>query len=71
MESFSPLSAIIGGVLIGLSAAVLWIGNGRIAGVSGIFGTHRRAERPHPLAHRLSGRDHCRRCLWARCCFPG
>ena len=38
MESFSPLSASIGGVLIGLSAAVLWIGNGRIAGVSGIFG---------------------------------
>ena len=38
MESFSPLPATIGGLLIGLSAAVLWIGNGRIAGVSGIFG---------------------------------
>lgn len=38
MESFSPLSAAIGGALIGLAAAVLWLGNGRIAGISGIFG---------------------------------
>jgi len=38
MESFSPLSAAIGGSLIGLAAAVLWLGNGRIAGISGIFG---------------------------------
>ncbi len=38
MESFSPVPATIGGVLIGLSAAILWIGNGRIAGISGIFG---------------------------------
>lgn len=38
MESFSPLSASLGGSLIGLAAAVLWLGNGRIAGISGIFG---------------------------------
>ena len=38
MESFSPLSAAIGGSLIGLAAAVPWLGNGRIAGISGIFG---------------------------------
>ncbi|MEO8683454.1 MAG: YeeE/YedE family protein [Devosia sp.] len=38
MESFSPVSAAIGGSLIGLAAAVLWLGNGRIAGISGIFG---------------------------------
>lgn len=38
MESFSPLSAALGGGLIGLAAAVLWLGNGRIAGISGIFG---------------------------------
>lgn len=38
MESFTPLSAAIGGTLIGLAAAVLWLGNGRIAGISGIFG---------------------------------
>ena len=38
MEAFSPLSAALGGVLIGLASAVLWLGNGRIAGISGIFG---------------------------------
>ena len=38
MEFFSPVPATIGGLLIGLSAAILWIGNGRIAGISGIFG---------------------------------
>jgi uncharacterized membrane protein YedE/YeeE len=38
MEFFSPLSAVLGGSLIGLAAAVLWLGNGRIAGISGIFG---------------------------------
>ena len=38
MEHFSPVSAAIGGALIGLSAALLWLGNGRIAGISGIFG---------------------------------
>lgn len=38
MESFSPLTAALGGILIGLASAVLWLGNGRIAGISGIFG---------------------------------
>ncbi|MDB5505823.1 MAG: hypothetical protein JWR75_461 [Devosia sp.] len=38
MDSFSPLPATLGGLLIGLAAAVLWLGNGRIAGISGIFG---------------------------------
>lgn len=38
MENFTPVSAAIGGILIGLSAAVLWIANGRIAGISGILG---------------------------------
>lgn len=38
MENFAPVPAMLGGVLIGLSAAILWIGNGRIAGISGIFG---------------------------------
>lgn len=37
MENFTPLSAIIGGALIGLSAALLMALNGRIAGVSGVF----------------------------------
>ena len=38
MDNFTPLPATIGGLLIGLSAAILWLGNGRIAGISGIFG---------------------------------
>lgn len=38
MDAFTPLSAASGGLLIGLAAAVLWLGNGRIAGISGIFG---------------------------------
>jgi hypothetical protein len=38
MDNFSPLTATLGGLLIGLATAVLWLGNGRIAGISGIFG---------------------------------
>ena len=38
MENFTPLTATIGGVLIGLSATILWAFNGRTAGVSNIFG---------------------------------
>ena len=38
MEHFTPISASIGGLLIGLSATLLWIANGRIAGISGIVG---------------------------------
>lgn len=38
MENFTPYSAMIGGVLIGLAAALLWVANGRIAGISGILG---------------------------------
>lgn len=38
MENFSPISALIGGALIGLSAGLLWVINGRIAGIAGILG---------------------------------
>ena len=38
MEHFTPISALIGGALIGLAAAILWLGIGRIAGISGIVG---------------------------------
>ena len=38
MDHFTPLSAAIGGGLIGLAAALLWLGIGRIAGISGILG---------------------------------
>ena len=37
MANFTPLSAAIGGALIGLSAVLLMLLTGRIAGVSGIF----------------------------------
>lgn len=35
---FTPLSALIGGVLIGTAAALFMLFNGRIAGISGIVG---------------------------------
>lgn len=38
MEHFTPLTATIGGVLIGLATTVLWLFNGRLAGVSTIAG---------------------------------
>jgi len=38
MDAFTPVPALIGGGLIGLASALLWLGNGRIAGISGIFG---------------------------------
>jgi len=38
MTSFTPLSAAIGGGLIGLAVAMLMLLNGRIAGISGIAG---------------------------------
>ena len=37
MENFTPVSASIGGALIGLSAVLLMAFNGRIAGISGIL----------------------------------
>jgi len=36
-SNFSPLAGLLGGILIGLSAGILLIYNGRIAGVSGIL----------------------------------
>lgn len=38
MANFTPASAAIGGGLIGLSAVMLMLFMGRIAGISGIFG---------------------------------
>jgi uncharacterized membrane protein YedE/YeeE len=38
MANFTPASAAVGGGLIGLSAVLLMLLTGRIAGVSGIFG---------------------------------
>ena len=38
MENFTPQSATIGGILIGLAATVLLLTQGRIAGISNIVG---------------------------------
>lgn len=37
-DAFTPWSSLAGGALIGLSAALLILGSGRIAGISGIVG---------------------------------
>jgi len=38
LQAFSPVTALIGGALIGASAALLVLLHGRIAGISGILG---------------------------------
>lgn len=38
MTEFTPLSGAIGGLLIGLATAILLLGSGRVAGISGILG---------------------------------
>ena len=38
MSTFDPISALLGGALIGLASALLMLLNGRIAGISGILG---------------------------------
>ena len=38
MENFTPISGLIGGLLIGLSTTLMILFNGKIAGISGIVG---------------------------------
>ncbi|MEQ9812324.1 MAG: YeeE/YedE thiosulfate transporter family protein [Azospirillaceae bacterium] len=38
MENFTPVSALTGGALVGLAAVLLMAFNGRVMGISGIFG---------------------------------
>lgn len=38
MTTFEPVSATLGGLLIGLAAGLLLLANGRIAGIAGILG---------------------------------
>jgi uncharacterized membrane protein YedE/YeeE len=38
MAHFTPISSLIGGAMIGLAASLLLLGDGRIAGISGIVG---------------------------------
>src|ERR1700722_4970805 len=37
MSSFTPIASILGGSLIGVSASLLLLSNGKVAGISGIF----------------------------------
>ncbi|WP_078084111.1 YeeE/YedE family protein [Microbulbifer mangrovi] len=46
-NAFTPLSALAGGLLIGLASAWLILMNGRIAGISGILGGLLNNERGH------------------------
>ena len=38
MDDFTPVSALVGGLVIGTAAALLLVFNGKISGVSGILG---------------------------------
>lgn len=38
MEQFTPIASLIGGAMIGLAASLLLLGDGRVAGISGIVG---------------------------------
>lgn len=38
MTEFTPISGLVGGLLIGCASMLLLVGSGRIAGISGIFG---------------------------------
>lgn len=38
MEHFTPVASLLGGMLIGLSASLLLLCDGKIAGISGILG---------------------------------
>jgi uncharacterized membrane protein YedE/YeeE len=38
MGNFTPVMSLLGGIIIGLSALLLLLSSGRVAGISGIFG---------------------------------
>jgi uncharacterized membrane protein YedE/YeeE len=42
-DQFTPVQALVGGVLIGLASALFLLGNGRIAGIAGIIASPLRA----------------------------
>jgi hypothetical protein len=44
MDHFTPISALLGGALIGLAASALLLFHGKIAGVSGLFASTLRPE---------------------------
>jgi uncharacterized membrane protein YedE/YeeE len=38
MHDFTPIPALLGGMLIGLAASILLLTHGRVAGISGLYG---------------------------------
>jgi uncharacterized membrane protein YedE/YeeE len=38
MHDFTPISALVGGALVGLSASLFLFTHGRVAGISGLYG---------------------------------
>ncbi len=38
MHDFTPVSALLGGALVGLSASLFLLTHGRVAGISGLYG---------------------------------
>jgi hypothetical protein len=52
IDNFTPLTALVGGGLIGLAAAILYAFNGRVLGASGITAS---AESKIPGAFKWAG----------------
>jgi len=66
VANFTPVASLLGGLLIGLAAALLLLANGRIAGISGIVGNLPTA-RTNDIGWRLAFLPAC----WPRlCCMP-
>lgn len=46
MHDFSPVPALVGGALIGLSASILLFTHGKVAGISGLYAGALRSDSP-------------------------
>lgn len=46
MHDFSPVPALVGGALIGLSASILLFTHGKVAGISGLYAGALRSDTP-------------------------
>jgi uncharacterized membrane protein YedE/YeeE len=46
MHDFTPIPALLGGALIGLSASLLLLTHGKVAGISGIYAGALRSDTP-------------------------
>lgn len=56
MQQFPPVSALLGGAMLGLSAGLLLYTHGRVAGIGGMFGDLLRPDAGRPVrAYFLAG----------------